>query len=122
MRSFAVEGTVYWLIISAVSTFLLSLFEPQTILIAFAFSVIFIVVAYFSWIQKAWSFIAAIILALVVIVSDISYPIFLNTGTEITPLQYPGEELIIIIQLLIIVFSLRAYKELKQVKSKGRKK
>jgi uncharacterized membrane protein len=104
IRSIAVEGVVFFLIISAISNIPLVYYPGSPdimILIGVVFTIIDLIIAYFCWKLKAWSFIIAIILALFVITSAIN----------ISGLRYPGDELLVIIQSLIVFFSIRGYRE-----------
>jgi hypothetical protein len=104
VRSLAVEGAVFFLIVSAIANIPLVYFPGSPyflILTGIAFAIIDFGIAYFCWKLKAWSFIIAIILALFSITSAIT----------ISGLRYPGDELLVIVQSLIIFFSVRGYRE-----------
>ncbi|MHA2323989.1 MAG: hypothetical protein ACXACB_01210 [Promethearchaeota archaeon] len=107
MRSLAVEGAVFFLIISAIANIPLVYYlgSPDfMLLVGVAFAIVDLVIAYFCWNLKPWSFIIAIILALFVIISAIS----------ISGLQYPGDELLVIVQSMIVFFSFRGYREIRK--------
>jgi hypothetical protein len=111
MRSLAVEGTFFFLIVSAIANIPLVYFPGSPsflILTGIAFTIIDFVIAYFCWQLKAWSFIIAIVLALFVITSAVI----------ISGLQYPGDELLVIVQSLIIFFSSRGYREIRKKNKK----
>jgi uncharacterized membrane protein (UPF0136 family) len=102
VKSFAVEGLVFFLIVSALADVLAVMFPGSTfILLGVVFGFIHIVLAYFCWKQKTWSFLAAIVLALIIIIADIT----------ISGLQYPGDEILVILQTIIVFFSYRSYME-----------
>ncbi|MFQ5871361.1 MAG: hypothetical protein ACE5IB_04295 [Candidatus Geothermarchaeales archaeon] len=110
MRSFAVEGTVFLLAVSALSGVGIAYYPgspfstPAFFLVPVAIAVIHIVVAYFCWNLSSWSFIAAMALALFVGATDVVY----------SNLRYPGDELLVILQVLIILFSYRGYREIRK--------
>ncbi|MHA1961325.1 MAG: hypothetical protein ACW99U_13965 [Candidatus Thorarchaeota archaeon] len=107
MRSSSVEGSVFWLLVSAIASPPLAYFpgspfyEPVMFFVPFAFSFLYIIIAYFCWNENARSFIAAIVLALSVLAMNIGFG----------GLAYPGDELLAIAQLLAVFFSFRAYRE-----------
>jgi uncharacterized membrane protein len=97
-----VEGTVFWLLASAIASIPLAYYPgSQFITISVVVTVIYLVIAYLCWKQNSLSFIAAIILSALVIVMDVGF----------SGLHYPGDELFIVLQLLIIFFGYRGYRE-----------
>ncbi|MFW9800826.1 MAG: hypothetical protein ACFFD9_10340 [Candidatus Thorarchaeota archaeon] len=111
MKSFSIEGSVFWLLVSAIASPPLAyfpgspFFEPALFFVPISFSIIYIIIAYFCWNQEARGFIAAIVMALLVLAMD----------TGFSGLAYPGDELLSIVQLLIVLFSLRAYREIRDL-------
>ncbi|MEE9237693.1 MAG: hypothetical protein V3U52_07900 [Thermoplasmata archaeon] len=110
MKSFAVEGTVFWLIAAAILTGGSS-YGPDVVLMAsgLVFAVLYLVVAYFAWNHKKWAFIGAIILSVVSLIGSIAIGIGegLTTGWEF----FSGGGFLSVPTLLVIFFSLRAYRE-----------
>jgi predicted branched-subunit amino acid permease len=103
LKSFAVEGTVFWLLASAIASIPLAYYPgSQFIAISVVVTAIYLALAYLCWRENPRGFIAAIILAVFVIVMDIVF----------SGLRYPGDELLLALQLLIIFFGYRGYREL----------
>jgi hypothetical protein len=110
MKSISVEGSVFWLLVSAIISPPLAyypgspFFEPTLFLVPFLFSTMYIIIAYFCWNQNARSFVAAIVLALSVVAMNIGFG----------GLAYPGDELLAIAQVLAVFFSFRGYREIRE--------
>ena len=72
MRSFAVEGTVFWLIVGAAFGVAIAYYPRSPFLIpSIVVSIIYIGTAYMCWNLKVLSFIVATILAVFVCATDI---------------------------------------------------
>lgn len=108
-RSFAVEGTVFWLLVSAIAGPILAFFPGSPffafplVLVPVATSVLYVVIAFFAWRLRPWSFLAAAALALIILVTTVS----------VSLLVYPGDELLAVVQMLTVLFALRGYRELR---------
>lgn len=103
----AVEGSVFWLLASAIISPPLTyypgspFYEPTLFVTPYLFSAMYIVIAYFCWNENSLSFIAAIVLALSVVAMNVGFG----------GLAYPGDELLAIAQILIVFFGARGYRE-----------
>jgi hypothetical protein len=106
-KSFAGEGTVYWLIVSAI----LLLYLTVAIAVAagilyFAFALVLAVVdvllAYACWTLKSWGFLVSTISA-----------IFIG-GLAFGILYSPIGDLLLLVQLQVVLFAYRAHREPKQ--------
>jgi hypothetical protein len=64
----------------------------------------YIGIAYFCWNQNTRGFVAAIVLAISVLAMNIGF----------SGLAYPGDELLAISQVLVVFFSLRGYREIRE--------
>ncbi len=111
MRSFAVEGTVFWLIATAILAGGSSLGPDVAILATgLVYAVLYLVVAYFAWNRKKWAFIGATVLSLVSLIGSLAFGIGegVTTGWEFLS----GGGFLSVTILLVVFFSLRAYREL----------
>ncbi len=110
MKSFIVEGTVFWLIATAILTGGSS-YGPDVALMAsgLVYAVLYLAVAYFAWNRKKWAFIGAIILSFVSLIGSLAFGGVegLTTGWEF----FTGGGFLSVPTLLVIFFSLRAYRE-----------
>ena len=103
-KSFAGEGTVYWLI---VTTILLSYLTVAVALASgilyFSFTltlaVVELVLAYACWTMKKWGFLASTVSAIVV------------AGLAFGILYSPIGDLLLLLQLQVVLFAYRAYRE-----------
>src|SRR3989449_11585236 len=103
-KSFAGEGTVYWLIVTA---FLLSYLTVAVALASgilyFSFTltlaVVELVLAYACWTLRKWGFLASTLSAIVV------------AGLAFGILYSPIGDLLLLLQLQVILFAYRAYRE-----------
>jgi hypothetical protein len=103
MRSFAVEGAVFWLIVSAVAGAISSYYPGSSFwMIGIVVGLLQIVVAYFCWQQKTAPFLVAAALGF----------IFLTLNITISRLEYSGDEFLAMIQITLVLFSLRAFREI----------
>jgi hypothetical protein len=108
-RSFAVQGTIFWLVVSAIAGPILAFFpdspffEFPLVLVPVATSAIYVVIAYFVWKLRPWGFLAAAAMALII----------LATTVAVSQLRFPGDELLAVVQMLTILFSLRGYAEVR---------
>jgi hypothetical protein len=109
-RSFAEEGTVYWLIVSAI------LLGYLTVAVAVAAGILYLgftlalaiveaVLAYACWTLKKWGFLASTLTAIVV------------AGLAFGILYSPIGDLLLLLQLQIVFFAYRAHREPRQVRS-----
>jgi len=107
----SVQGTVFWLIVSAILIVGSSIAIDMTMLAAaIVTAAVYLIVGFFSWKEKRWSFIAAILLALFTIAGNVVFSGFITTDAfEI--LSSSG--FIMIPQLLLIFYSFRAYTDVK---------
>lgn len=113
MKSLPVEGTVFWLLVSAILIAVSS--DPAMILEAasgLVTAVIYVIVAYVCSNLRRWGFIAAIILALFVTVGGIAFPLQGGFVTSVFDAISVGA-ILIVPQLFLIFFSYRAYREQK---------
>jgi len=108
--SFAEEGTVYWLIVSAI------LLGYLTVAVAVAAGILYLgftlalaiveaVLAYACWTLKKWSFLASTLTAIVV------------AGLAFGILCSPIGDLLLLLQLQIVFFAYRAHRQPRQVRS-----
>ncbi len=112
MRSFAVEGTVFWLVVTTF-TIIASIDLNDALLLAssLATAVIYLIVAYACWNPRRWSFIAAIVLGLFTALGSVAFD--LSTGFASSAFEALSNGAFLIVpQLILILFSLRAYREL----------
>lgn len=107
-KSFAGEGTVYWLIVSAI------LLGYLTVAVAvaagtlyFVFTLVLVVVeavlAYACWTLKNWGYLASTLTAIVV------------AGLAFGILYSPIGDLLLLLQLQIVLFAYRAHREPRQL-------
>jgi len=109
-KSFAGEGTVYWLIVSAI------LLGYLTVAVAVAAGILYFgfiialamveaVLAYACWTMKKWGFLASTLSAIVV------------AGLAFGILYTPIGDLLLLLQLQVVFFAYRAHREPRQLKS-----
>jgi len=108
VRSFAVEATTYWLIISTILLVYLTVAVAVSAgFLYFAFALILAVaeavLAYACWTLRKWGFLASTISAIVV------------AGLAFGILYSPIGDLLLLLQLQIFLFAYRAHRELKQL-------
>jgi hypothetical protein len=103
-KSFAGEGTVYWLIVTAI------LLSYLTVAIALASGILYfsftltlaaveLVLAYACWTLKKWGFLASTLSAIVV------------AGLAFGILYSPIGDLLLLLQLQVALFAYRAHRE-----------
>ena len=103
-QSFAGEGTVYWLIVSAI------LLSYLTVAVALASGILYfsftltlaiveLVLAYACWTLRKWGFLASTLSAIVV------------AGLAFGILYSPIGDLLLLLQLQVILFAYRAHRE-----------
>jgi hypothetical protein len=118
LRSFAVEGTVFWLVVVAaveitVSTTPAKYSAPTTpsqyAIAGIVFGTLNLVIAYFCWINRRFGFLAAVALALITAIGAYPYPQPLRTVD--TPFGAEVDALVILGSLLVALFGTRAYRE-----------
>lgn len=103
-RSFVQEGTLYWLIVSTILLAYLTATVAVTAgIVYFAFTlalaVVEAVLAYACWTMKRWSFLSSTLSAIVI--ASLGFGI----------LYSPIGDLLLLLQLQIVLFSYRAYRE-----------
>jgi hypothetical protein len=119
-RSFAEEGTLYWLIVSATLLVYLAANIPASTDISFfvaplALAIVEAVLGYAVWSLKKWSFLASILSAIVIMV--------LLVGILYSPLDISFSDLafgfifdpfggvLLLLQLQVVLFAYRAHRE-----------
>jgi hypothetical protein len=107
-RSFAGEGTVYWLIVNAILLIYLTVavaVAAGTLYFAFtiALTIVEAVLAYACWTLKKWGFLASTLIAIVI------------AGLAFGILYSPVGDLLLLLQLQIVFFAYRAHREPRQV-------
>ena len=112
----SVQGTVFWLIVSAILIVGCSIaMDMMMLAVGLITAVVYLIVGVFAWKEKRWSFIAAILLALYttgnVVFLQFSLPSGFITTDAFEILSALG--FILIPQLLLIFYSLRAYFDVK---------
>ena len=129
-RSFAEEGTVYWLIVSALVLVYLPVSVASTtagillflyLAFAIALAAVEAALAYTCWTMKKWSFIASTISAIIfsgltfgILYSPIGTAIIVS-GLAFEILYSPIGNLLLLLQLQVVLFSYRALREPKQL-------
>jgi hypothetical protein len=108
VRSFAAEGTVFWLIVVAAGEATAGLTPGGWAGLVFA--VANLVLAGFCWAGTKVAYLAAIILALLTVVGAWPFP-FRGIGS---PFDAEVEALLIVSSMLVVLFGLRAYREIRQ--------
>jgi len=103
-KSFAGEGTVYWLIVSAILLGYLTVAVALTAGILYfsftlTFSVVELVLAYECWTLRKWGFLASTLSAITV------------AGLAFGILYSPIGDLLLLLQLQVVLFAYRAYRE-----------
>lgn len=106
-KSFAAEGTVYWLIISTILlAYLTAAVAVASGLLYFAFTltlaVVEAVLAYACWTLKKWGFLASTLSAIII------------AGLAFGILYSPIGDLLLLLQLQVVLFAYRAHREPKQ--------
>jgi len=106
VRSFAVEATAYWLIISTILLVYLTV-AVSAGLLYFAFALILAVaeavLAYACWTLRKWGFLASTLSAIVV------------AGLAFGILYSPIGDLLLLLQLQVVLFAYRAHREPKRL-------
>jgi hypothetical protein len=103
-KTFAAEGTVFWLLVSAILlvylTFAVAV-AAGTLYFAFtlALAVVEAILAYACWILKKWSFLASTLIAIAI------------AGLAFGILYSPIGDLLLLLQLQLVLFAYRAYRE-----------
>jgi hypothetical protein len=107
-KTFAAEGTVYWLLVSAILlvylTFAVAI-AAGTLYFAFtlALAVLEAILAYACWTLKKWSFLASTFTAIAI------------AGLAFGILYSPVGDLLLLLQLHVVLFAYRAHREPKQL-------
>ncbi len=106
-KTFAAEGTVYWLLVSAILLVYLAFavaVAAGTLYFAFTLvlAILEAVLAYACWTLRKWGFLASTISAIVV------------AGLAFGILYSPIGDLLLLLQLQVVLFAYRAHREPKQ--------
>ena len=106
-KTFAAEGTVYWLLVSAILLVYLAFavaVAAGTLYFAFTLvlAILEAVLAYACWTLRKWGFLASTISAIVVV------------GLAFGILYSPIGDLLLLLQLQVVLFAYRAHREPKQ--------
>jgi hypothetical protein len=109
-KTFAAEGTVYWLIVSAILlVYLIAAVAVAAGTLYLVFTVTLAVVetvlAYACWAMKSWGFLASTLAAILI------------AGLAFGILYSPVGDLLLFLQLQVVLFAYRAYREPKQLKA-----
>jgi hypothetical protein len=112
MKSFAVEGTAFWLVVSAILTGGSAYGAPLALAaLALAYAVVYAIVAFFAWNHKKWAFVLAIVIALVALVGNVVFGGVEGLATVTGFGILSAGAWLSIPQFLVIFYSLRAYRE-----------
>ncbi len=108
-KSFAGEGSVYWLIVSAILLGYLTIAVAVSAgILYFGFTlalvIIELVLAYGCWTLKDWGFLASTLSAIVV------------AGLAFGILYSPVGDLLLLLQLQVVLFAYRAHREPRPVR------
>jgi len=103
-QGFVQEGPVYWLLVSAILLgYLTAAFGVSSGTLYLGFTIVLalveLVLAYKCWTLKRWAFLASTLSAIVV------------TGLAFGILYSPIGDLLLLLQLQIVLFAYRAYRE-----------
>jgi hypothetical protein len=109
VRSLAIEGIVFWLVVVAVVEITAATTPAHYAVEGLIFGVVNLVLAYFCWIERKTSFLIAIVVALITAVGAYPYPQPFRTVD--TPFGAEVDALVILSSLLIVLFGMRAYRE-----------
>ena len=106
--SFAGEGTVYWLIVSAILLVYLTVAVSVAagilyVALTIALAVVEAVLAYACWTLKKWGFLASTLSAIIV------------AGLAFGILYSPVGDLLLLLQLQVVLFAYRAHREPRQL-------
>ncbi len=112
MNNLEIKGTVFWLIVSAVLVIAtIELNNAFTVVSGVIVAALYSALAFACWRMKKWGFIGALALALFTIVASIAFAfIVLQAGAMVIALD--ANAFMIIPQLLIIFYSIQAYRSL----------
>jgi len=107
-KTFAAEGTVYWLLVSAILLVYLAFavaVAAGTLYFAFTLvlAILEAVLAYACWTLRKWGFLASTISAIVV------------AGLAFGILYSPVGDLLLLLQLQVVLFAYRAHREPKRL-------
>lgn len=108
MRSFAAEGTAFWLIVAAAVEITAGTTSGGFAGFVFAFANL--VLALLCWTGKRLAFLVALLLALLTVVGAYPFP-FRGVGSSF---DAEIESLLIVSSLLVVFFGFRAYSEMAQ--------
>jgi hypothetical protein len=114
LRSFAIEGTVFWLVFVAVvevSASVSASFAVEGLVVAGLNTVL----AYLCWTGRKWSYVGASVIALLTAVGAYTFPPQIRSVG--TPFQAATDSLLVVGSLLVFLFAYRAYRELGATKA-----
>jgi hypothetical protein len=106
LRSFAIEGTSFWLVVVAALELTASTTPGGSVGAIFALANI--VLGLFCWTVKKPAFLIAFVLAIFTVVGAYPFP-FRNVGTSF---DAELETLLIFSSLLVVLFGFRAFREM----------
>ena len=100
-RTFVEEGTIFWLILTAILLSYLSIAVPVALyfLLTPALAILELVLAYACWTRKKWGFLASTLSGIVI------------AGLAFGILYSPIGDLLLLLQLQIVLFAYRAHRE-----------
>jgi hypothetical protein len=109
-KTFAAEGTVYWLIVNAILLVYLTVaiaIAAGALYLVFTVSVAVVeaVLAYACWAMKSWGFLASTLAAILI------------AGLAFGILYSPIGDLLLFLQLQVVLFAYRAHREPKEISS-----
>ncbi|MFQ5871497.1 MAG: hypothetical protein ACE5IB_05010 [Candidatus Geothermarchaeales archaeon] len=111
MKSYAVEGTVFWLVVSAI-VMTVSSYSPEELTYfatAVPVVVLYLLVAYVCWDLRRWGFAAAIILALFTTLATFA---FVPQEEQAIWQTFVDGAFLMVPQYILIFYAFRAYREL----------
>ena len=104
-RSFTEEGTVFWLIVTAIllSYLTIAISAALYTLLTPALAIVQLVLAYACWTRRKWGFLASTVSGILI------------AGLAFGILYSPVGDLLLLLQLQIILFAYRAHRELRKI-------
>ena len=113
LRSLAVEGTVFWLVVGAIVELGAVAASSENVLEGISVAVLNFVLAYACWNGRRVGFLATVVLGL--IVAAVAFPFLF--GGEQTPFGALIDALVILSSLLTVFFGYRALRELRATRA-----
>jgi hypothetical protein len=111
LRSFAAEGTVFWLVVAAAVE--ITAGTTPGGFAGYVIAIANLALAWLCWTGKRFAVLIAIILALLTVVGAYPFP-FRTVGN---PFDAEIEALLIVSSLLVALFGFKAYREMNQGKT-----